>query len=64
MIQLVTVASVFAAEGRKAATVIERDSVQEMDYWAARLAVPRGDLAEAIDKVGPALAAVRRHLNK
>jgi hypothetical protein len=64
MIRLVTVASVFAAEGRKSATVIERSDASELDYWAARLNVPKGDLTDAIDKVGPTLAAVRRQLSR
>ncbi|MEW6643833.1 MAG: DUF3606 domain-containing protein [Pseudomonadota bacterium] len=33
-------------------------------YWAYRLSISQHDLNAAIDKVGPSVAAVRRHLGK
>jgi hypothetical protein len=63
MIRLVTVASVISTYQRPAVTVDPNNNAQT-DLWASRLNVSRERLLEAILKVGPSLAAVRRHLEK
>jgi hypothetical protein len=66
MIQLVTVASVIASErgGVRPPPVIDVNDSSQRDYWANRLHISHEDLLAAIDKVGPSLAAVLRHLRK
>ena len=44
--------------------VVDTKDASQTDYWAYRLNVSREDLFAAIDKVGPSMAAIRRHLGK
>jgi hypothetical protein len=65
MLSLVTVASVLSSNtGVRAAPVIDTSDDAVTAYWAAKLHVSPDDLAAAIQEVGPAVAAVRRHLRK
>lgn len=65
MIRLVTIASVLSSNtGVRAAPVIDTKDDAATAYWAAKLHVSSEDLAAAIQEVGPAVAAVRRHLRK
>jgi hypothetical protein len=65
MLRLVTVASVLSSNtGARPAPVIDTTDDATTNYWAARLNVSPDDLAAAIQEVGPAVAAVRRHLGK
>jgi hypothetical protein len=65
MFRLVTVASVLSSNtGVRPAPVIDTTDDAATSYWAARLHVSPEDLAAAIQEVGPAVAAVRRHLGK
>ena len=65
MLRLVTVASVLSSNtGARPAPVIDTTDDATTNYWAARLNVSPHDLAAAIQEVGPAVAAVRRHLGK
>jgi hypothetical protein len=65
MILLVPVSTVLATtRGVQPAQVIDAADGTQRDYWAARLNVSSKDLSEAIEKVGPSVAAVRRHLGK
>lgn len=65
MISLVTVASVLSSNaGVRPAPVIDTKDDVTTNYWAARLKVSPQDLFAAIEEVGPAVAAVRRHLGK
>lgn len=65
MIRLATVASVTASLPSVAPKpVIDTKDESQTDYWAYRLNVSRDDLFAAIDKVGPSMAAIRRHLGK
>jgi hypothetical protein len=65
MIILATVASVLAAErGVKPPPVIDIDDASQRDYWAYRLHISHDELLAAVDKVGPSVAAVLRHLRK
>jgi hypothetical protein len=65
MIELVTVASVLAAQqGARAPATIDTKDASETGYWAYRLGVSREELFAAIEKVGPSAAAVRQHLGK
>jgi hypothetical protein len=48
----------------RAAPVIDTKDDGATAYWAAKLHVSSEDLAAAIQEVGPAVAAVRRHLRK
>ncbi|ACI92848.1 conserved hypothetical protein [Afipia carboxidovorans OM5] len=63
MIHLVKVADVLAANvGVRAPATIDTNDKTAMTYWAYRLNVSPQDLAAAIEKVGPAVTAVRQHL--
>lgn len=65
MLRLVTVASVLSSNtGSRPAPVIDTTDDSATGYWANRLNVSPQDLAAAIEEVGPAVAAVRRHLGK
>jgi hypothetical protein len=65
MIVLAPVSTVLAlTRGEQPAQVIDREDGSQRDFWAARLGVSSKDLSDAIDKVGPSVAAVRRHLGK
>jgi hypothetical protein len=65
MLGLVTVASVLSSNtGVKPPLVIDTKDDPATIYWAAKLSVSRQDLADAIAKVGPSVAAVRRQLGK
>lgn len=67
MIALVKVSDVLAttaaASGRPSPVIDESDDSARA-YWAARFGISTEDLATAIEKVGPSVAAVRRHLHK
>jgi uncharacterized protein DUF3606 len=43
---------------------IDTEDPTATNYWAYRLSVSHDDLMAAIEKVGPSLAAVRRHLGR
>lgn len=63
MIQLVTVASVRAVYEKPAITVdISNDA--QTDIWAGRFAVSRDVLLEAVQAVGPSVAALRAYFVK
>jgi hypothetical protein len=65
MIILATVASVIASErGVKPPPVIDMNDALQRDYWAYRLSISHDELLAAVDKVGPSVAAVLRHLRK
>jgi hypothetical protein len=65
MIRLVTVASVLSSTtGVKPAPVIDTIDDSAATYWASKLNVSPQDIADAVAKVGPAVAAVRRYLGK
>jgi len=65
MLRLVTVASVLSSNtGARPAPVIDTTDDALTSYWAGRLKVSPDELAAAIAEVGPAVAAVRRHLGK
>lgn len=65
MIRLVTVASVLSSNtGARSAPVIDTTDDAATKYWATKLHISPEDLAAAIQEVGPAVAAVRRHLGK
>jgi hypothetical protein len=65
MLRLVTVASVLSSNtGARPAPVIDTTDAATTKSWAAKLNVSPDDLAAAIQEVGPAVAAVRRHLRK
>lgn len=65
MIRLVTVASVIASQrGVQPPPVIDVNDASQRDYWAYRLNLSHKELLEAIDKVGPSVAAVLRYLRK
>lgn len=65
MLRLVTVASVLSSNtGARPAPVIDMTDDAATGYWAYRLSVSPQDLIAAIEEVGPAVAAVRRHLGK
>jgi hypothetical protein len=65
MIRLGTVASVLAAQPSVAPKqVVDTNDAAQIGYWANRLHISRDDLFAAIDKVGPSLGAIRRHLEK
>lgn len=65
MIRLVTVASVIASQPSvRPAAAVDVNSASETGYWAYRLNVSRDQLFAAMDKVGPSVAAIRRHLGK
>jgi predicted RNA-binding protein YlqC (UPF0109 family) len=51
-------------EGVAAEPVIETRDARQRDYWSYRLSISQDDLSEAISKVGPSVAAIRRHLRK
>jgi len=64
MIHLVKVADVLAANvGVRAPATIDTSDKDSTSYWAYRLNVSPQDLADAIAKVGPSVAAIRQHLN-
>jgi uncharacterized protein DUF3606 len=48
----------------KPPAVIDTKDDSATNYWASKLSVSPQDLAEAIAKVGPSVAAVRRQLGK
>lgn len=65
MIKLVPVATVLdASRGVRPAPIVDARDSSQMSYWSNRLSVPGDKLAEAIEKVGPSIAAIRRHLGK
>jgi hypothetical protein len=65
MIRLATVASVMAAQPSVAPRpVVDTRDDSQTDYWARRLNISREQLFDAIEKVGPSTAAIRRHLGK
>jgi hypothetical protein len=65
MLRLVTVASVLSSNlGARPAPVIDAKDDDATSYWASRLSVSPQDIVAAIEEVGPAVAAVRRHLGK
>jgi hypothetical protein len=65
MIRLVPVATVLASErGIKPAPEIDDSDPSQRDYWAYRLSISPARLNDAIEAVGPSVAAVRRHLGK
>jgi hypothetical protein len=65
MIRLATVASVMASQqGVAPKPVVDTKDESQTDYWAYRLNVSRDELFAAIEKVGPSMAAIRRHLAK
>ncbi|WP_184086045.1 DUF3606 domain-containing protein [Afipia massiliensis] len=65
MLRLVTVASVLSSNtGARPAPVIDMTDDAATGYWAYRLSVSPQDLIAAIEEVGPAVAAVRRHLGR
>ena len=65
VITLVKVSEVLAAsEGVKPPSTIAVSNGSETAYWASRLNVDSSELVSAIEKVGPSVAAVRRHLHK
>jgi hypothetical protein len=65
MIRLVPVATVLASErGIRPAMEIDSTDPSQRQYWAYRLQVSPDDLSNAIQAVGPSLAAVRRHLGR
>ena len=65
MIRLATVASVIASQrGVAPAPVIDVNDALQRDYWAYRLNISHDELLAAVDKVGPSVAAVLRHLRK
>ena len=63
MIQLVTVASVISAF-QKPPVALDLTNDAQTDLWAGRLNVSRDRLLEAVDRVGPSIAALRRYLSK
>ena len=64
MIHLVKVADVLAANiGVRAPATIDMNDKESTNYWAYRLNVSPQNLAAAIEKVGPSVAAIRRHLS-
>lgn len=65
MLRLVTVASVLASNtGVRAPQVIDTNDDSANGYWASKLSASPQELADAIAKVGPSVAAVRRELGK
>ena len=65
MISLVKVSDVLSAgEGVKLSSTIDTSDATATDYWANRLNISSDQLFDAIDEVGPSVAAVRRHLHK
>jgi hypothetical protein len=65
MIRLATVASVMAAQPSVAPRpVVDTQDDSQTGYWARRLNISRDQLFDAIEKVGPSMAAIRRHLGK
>lgn len=63
MIRLVTVASVLLSNtGPPPVIDIKNDSAAS--YWATRLKVSPEEIALAVAKVGPSVAAVRQYLGK
>jgi Protein of unknown function (DUF3606) len=65
MLRLVTVASVLASNtGVGAPPVIDTKDDSATGYWASKLSVSPQELADAVAKVGPSVAAVRRALGK
>ena len=64
MIHLVKVADVLTANiGVRAPASFDSNDKEATSYWAYRLNVSPQDLADAIAKVGPSVAAIRQHLN-
>jgi hypothetical protein len=65
MIRLATVASVMATLPSVAPKpVVDTTDDSQTNYWANRLNISQNDLFAAIEKVGPSMAAIRRHLGK
>lgn len=67
MITLVKVSDVLAATAAASgqpSPVIDVTSDTATTYWAGRFGISTIELASAIEKVGPSVAALRRHLNK
>jgi len=65
MTQLAPVAVVMASTtGVQPPATIDAADDKQTEYWAYRLTVSRDELFDAIGKVGPSVAAVRRHLGK
>ncbi|CAM5365678.1 hypothetical protein AFEL58S_01481 [Afipia felis] len=64
MIHLVKVAEMLAVNtGVRPPATIDMTDTESANYWARRLNVSPQDLASAIEKVGPSVAAIRQHLN-
>lgn len=58
-------ASVLASNtGVRPSSVIDTKDDSNTNYWASKLSVSPQELAEAVEKVGPSIAAVRRALGK
>ncbi|MBN8981679.1 MAG: DUF3606 domain-containing protein [Rhizobiales bacterium] len=65
MIGLVKVSDVLAAsDGVKPPATIDTADGSATKYWAHRLNISSTELFSAIEKVGPSVAAIRRHLHK
>lgn len=65
MISLVKVSDVLASNlGVKPPQTIDVNDDSASAYWSYRLSVSSEELSSAIEKVGPSVAAVRRHLHK
>jgi hypothetical protein len=64
MIRLVTVASVLSSNTGKPTPVIDTKDDSAASYWASKLRVSPDEIANAVAKVGPSVAAVRRYLGK
>lgn len=65
MISLLPVSEVLAvSNGVKPPATIDTADESAASYWAYRLSVSPAELFDAIQTVGPSVAAVRRHLHK
>ncbi|WP_424629316.1 DUF3606 domain-containing protein [Bradyrhizobium sp. SYSU BS000235] len=58
-----TVASVLSSNTGPAPVIDTKDD-SAASYWASRLKVSPEEIAHAVSKVGPSVAAVRRYLGK
>jgi predicted RNA-binding protein YlqC (UPF0109 family) len=64
MIHLVKVAEMLAINaGVRPPATIDMTDTESANYWSRRLNVSPQDLANAIEKVGPSVAAIRQHLS-
>lgn len=65
MVDLVMVASILRAQPSVAPTpFVDAKDAAQTDYWTSRLKVTHDEFFAAIDRVGPSIAAIRRHLGK